>query len=192
MGGRFDGTVTPVNSPPQDAAGLWWAPEIRRYRFTRAPPRVFSRRVGQAPQKRTSWLDTDNLLRIRPLPANNLPRRPFRLVGEHYSRERPLSHNAARLPRKVMWYADPSGAGDISELRHAGFTVRRGTIPSVPASPPSPPASRPAGSRFWRARLPRRRSPRRANQTPGSATTTKNSGRPSIDLKSIKPRMKHR
>ncbi|HEV3258486.1 MAG TPA: hypothetical protein VG013_16535 [Gemmataceae bacterium] len=43
-----------------------------------------------------------------------------------------MSHNAARLPRKVMWYADPAGAGDISELLHAGFTVRRGHNPICP------------------------------------------------------------
>ncbi|MSQ97657.1 MAG: hypothetical protein EXR98_24335 [Gemmataceae bacterium] len=30
------------------------------------------------------------------------------------------------MPRNCMWYADPSGANDIAELRHAGFTVRRG------------------------------------------------------------------
>jgi hypothetical protein len=30
------------------------------------------------------------------------------------------------LPRAVTWYADPAGAGEIAELRCAGFTVRKG------------------------------------------------------------------
>jgi hypothetical protein len=48
------------------------------------------------------------------------------LEGEHYCRERPLSYHTAHIPRDVMWYADPSGAADISELRCAGFKVRQG------------------------------------------------------------------
>jgi len=48
------------------------------------------------------------------------------LVGEHYARQQPLQYHAERLPRQVMWYADPSGAGDIAELRCAGFHVRDG------------------------------------------------------------------
>src|SRR5206468_2362799 len=48
------------------------------------------------------------------------------LTGEHYQRERPLSFHAQHLPRDVMWYADPAGAGDIAELRCAGFKVQRG------------------------------------------------------------------
>jgi hypothetical protein len=48
------------------------------------------------------------------------------LTGEHYERSRPLSHHAGRLPRAVRWYADPSGAGEISELRRAGFSVSAG------------------------------------------------------------------
>ncbi len=48
------------------------------------------------------------------------------IVGEHYDRFRPLSHNAQFLPRNVTWYADPSGATEIAELRCADFTVRRG------------------------------------------------------------------
>jgi hypothetical protein len=48
------------------------------------------------------------------------------LTGEHYVRQKPLSHHAGRLPRKVRWYADPSGANEISELRCAGFTVSAG------------------------------------------------------------------
>ncbi len=49
------------------------------------------------------------------------------LDGEHYSRGRPLSHHAARLPREVAWYADPSGANERCELRLAGFCVRAGS-----------------------------------------------------------------
>jgi len=30
------------------------------------------------------------------------------------------------LPKDVLWYADPSGAGDCSELRCAGFKVLQG------------------------------------------------------------------
>jgi hypothetical protein len=48
------------------------------------------------------------------------------LTGEHYERERPLSHHVTRLPKDVRWYADPSGAGEISELRCAGFAVSAG------------------------------------------------------------------
>jgi hypothetical protein len=48
------------------------------------------------------------------------------LTGEHYSRQRPLSHHAAHLPRGVTWYADPSGANERAELRCAGFVVHKG------------------------------------------------------------------
>ena len=48
------------------------------------------------------------------------------LTNEHYVREEPPSFHAARLPRDVMWYADPHGAGEIAELRRAGLTVRKG------------------------------------------------------------------
>src|SRR5262245_9317170 len=48
------------------------------------------------------------------------------LVGEQYQRQKPLSHHAQFLPRNVLWYADPSGATEISELRYAGFVVRPG------------------------------------------------------------------
>jgi hypothetical protein len=48
------------------------------------------------------------------------------LTGEHYVRGRPLSYHAAQLPRDVMWYADPAGAGDRNELLIAGFKVQPG------------------------------------------------------------------
>jgi Terminase RNaseH-like domain len=48
------------------------------------------------------------------------------LTGEHYCRQRPLSYHATQIPKDVMWYADPSGAADISELRVADFKVRKG------------------------------------------------------------------
>jgi hypothetical protein len=48
------------------------------------------------------------------------------LTGEHYERNRPLSYHADKLPRAVRWYADPAGAGDISELKHAGFSISAG------------------------------------------------------------------
>ena len=48
------------------------------------------------------------------------------LTGEHYARQKHLSHHARCLPRKVTWYADPAGATEIAELRCAGFHVHRG------------------------------------------------------------------
>jgi hypothetical protein len=48
------------------------------------------------------------------------------LTGEHYARQQPLSVHAQNLPKDVMWYADPSGANDIAELRYAGFLMRKG------------------------------------------------------------------
>jgi hypothetical protein len=50
----------------------------------------------------------------------------LRLTGEHYARQKPLSYHAERLPRDVDWYADPSGAAEISELRCASRIVNRG------------------------------------------------------------------
>src|SRR6185369_3416240 len=47
------------------------------------------------------------------------------LTGEHYAAQRPLTYHAERLPRNCTWYADPSGANEIAELRGANFTVRR-------------------------------------------------------------------
>jgi hypothetical protein len=49
------------------------------------------------------------------------------LTGEHYCRQKPLSHHAEQLPRGVNWYADPSGANERCELRCAGFTVLQGS-----------------------------------------------------------------
>jgi hypothetical protein len=48
------------------------------------------------------------------------------LTGEHYQRGQPLSYHARYLPREVTWYADPSGASEIAELRVAGWVVRKG------------------------------------------------------------------
>ena len=48
------------------------------------------------------------------------------LTGEHYEARRPLSHHIRRIPKDVDWYADPSGANEIAELRCAGFTVNKG------------------------------------------------------------------
>ncbi len=48
------------------------------------------------------------------------------LTGEHFSRDRSLSYHAEHLPREVLWYADPAGAREIHELRHAGFKIRKG------------------------------------------------------------------
>jgi hypothetical protein len=48
------------------------------------------------------------------------------LTGEHYERNRPLSCHTAKLPRQVRSYADSSGAGEISELKRAGFTISGG------------------------------------------------------------------
>ena len=46
------------------------------------------------------------------------------IVGKHYQRQRPLSHHVHKVPRQVTWYADPSGAGEIADLRSAGLIVR--------------------------------------------------------------------
>jgi hypothetical protein len=48
------------------------------------------------------------------------------LTGEHYARQKPLSHHARHLPRDVTWYADPSGATERCELLCAGLVVRAG------------------------------------------------------------------
>ncbi len=48
------------------------------------------------------------------------------LSGEHYCRGRPLSYHATKIPRDVMWYADPAGANERAELRMAHFKVREG------------------------------------------------------------------
>jgi hypothetical protein len=48
------------------------------------------------------------------------------LSGEHYERERPLSHHIQKVPRDVQWFADPAAAGEIAELRVAGFQVLSG------------------------------------------------------------------
>jgi hypothetical protein len=48
------------------------------------------------------------------------------LTGEHYGRGQPLSAHARKLPREVVWYADPSGANEIVELRCGGFVMRKG------------------------------------------------------------------
>ncbi len=49
------------------------------------------------------------------------------IVGEHYVQETTLQDNASRLRSQgvEMWYADPSGAMEIAELRSAGLKVRR-------------------------------------------------------------------
>jgi hypothetical protein len=54
------------------------------------------------------------------------------LTGEHYQRQRPLSYHAGFLPKDVLWYCDPSGATERSELLHAGFKVRAGINPLSP------------------------------------------------------------
>jgi hypothetical protein len=50
------------------------------------------------------------------------------LTGERYLRETPLHEHATflRSLKGVTWYADPSGATEMAELRRAGVVVRRG------------------------------------------------------------------
>jgi hypothetical protein len=48
------------------------------------------------------------------------------LTGEHYARQKPLCYHAERLPRDVVWYADPSGATERSELCCANLKVAAG------------------------------------------------------------------
>jgi phage terminase large subunit len=45
------------------------------------------------------------------------------LTGEYYESQQPLSHHVTRLPKGVMWHADPSGAAEIAELRRGNFRV---------------------------------------------------------------------
>jgi hypothetical protein len=47
------------------------------------------------------------------------------IMGEHYSRRQTLGYHANRLPRHARWYADPSGAREIAELRCANFTISK-------------------------------------------------------------------
>jgi hypothetical protein len=48
------------------------------------------------------------------------------IEAERYRRATPLHEHAAALPPGVTWYADPSGATEIQELRAAGHAVRAG------------------------------------------------------------------
>jgi hypothetical protein len=45
------------------------------------------------------------------------------ISDERYLRHTRMDQHAEVLPRKVHWFADPSGAGDIAELRHANLIV---------------------------------------------------------------------
>jgi hypothetical protein len=47
------------------------------------------------------------------------------IMGEHYSRRQTLGYHARYLPHPVRWYADPSGAREIAELRVANFTISK-------------------------------------------------------------------
>ncbi len=48
------------------------------------------------------------------------------MTGEHYQRQRPITFHATKMPRGFTWYADPSGANEIAELRCAGHSVIHG------------------------------------------------------------------
>jgi hypothetical protein len=48
------------------------------------------------------------------------------ITNEHYCRQQTLGYHAARLPKKVVWYADPSGAAERAELRCANFAINPG------------------------------------------------------------------
>jgi hypothetical protein len=48
------------------------------------------------------------------------------ITGEHYARQKPLDYHIARMPSEVMWYCDPSGAQERTELIRAGLKVRPG------------------------------------------------------------------
>jgi hypothetical protein len=45
------------------------------------------------------------------------------ISDERYLRHTSISEHALALPRRVHWFADPSGAGDIAELRRANLIV---------------------------------------------------------------------
>ena len=48
------------------------------------------------------------------------------ITDEHYRTETTLLDHAARLPRDVVWHADPASPGDIAQLRRAGLIVKKG------------------------------------------------------------------
>jgi hypothetical protein len=48
------------------------------------------------------------------------------LTGEHYEANKVLSYHAQHLPRKVMWYCDPSEPGQLAALAYADFKLRKG------------------------------------------------------------------
>lgn len=48
------------------------------------------------------------------------------LLGERYASQQPLSEHMRHLPKSVIWYADPAGAGERCELVRANFKIRKG------------------------------------------------------------------
>ena len=97
------------------------------------------------------------------------------LTGEHYARQKPLSHHARHLPREVRWYADPSGATEISELRCAGFAVSRRQQRPAPRHRRR---HRPPGKRDpANPRRPLPEPPRRGRPLPLGVPSARNAGR---------------
>ncbi len=47
------------------------------------------------------------------------------IAGEHYERQQSLVHHVAKLPRRILWAADPSEPLLIRELIRADFKVRK-------------------------------------------------------------------
>jgi hypothetical protein len=47
------------------------------------------------------------------------------LTNEHYYRQKDLTFHAERLPRDVMWYADPANATERNSLRIAGLKIQK-------------------------------------------------------------------
>jgi hypothetical protein len=48
------------------------------------------------------------------------------LTGEHYERRKGLDHHVTRMPKNVVWFADPSGAADIDALIRGNVTAHKG------------------------------------------------------------------
>jgi len=48
------------------------------------------------------------------------------ITGEHFERRKGLDHHVTRMPKHILWYADPSGAADIDALVRGNVKVNPG------------------------------------------------------------------
>ena len=116
------------------------------------------------------------------------------ITGEHYEHERPLSYHVQKIPRDMLWYADPSEPGDIAELQVGDFKVTRGinavrqgiaalsarlrTAPSTSSRAPAPTSSaKPNSIATPRAPAPAKARPRSTRKTTPSTRCATSSPR---------------